>query len=265
MQRLLIILLLTVPLAAQDLFPRFSVTAARGNSTFETTARIDPEDAEGEGTEIGIERDLGLDDSREISRFAAQWRPFDRHEWSATYFHSTRTGFAQIDRNITFRNQIYPVNAIVNTKFDLDYLSVAYTYWARRSERGGLGLTLGLAKISMDASVSALRPGDVTVTVTQSAKTDAPIALGGLQGRIAFTRQWHGLASVATLPRVTIEDYTGRAITADARLEYRPVRWIGVGVAYNYFDLDVDVAQTSLTGSLNMNIRGPEGYVRLGF
>jgi hypothetical protein len=74
-----------------------------------------------------------------------------------------------------------------------------------------------------------------------------------------------GEASVATLPRVTIEDYTGTALTGAARLEYRPVRWFGIGAAYNYFRLDVDVAQSELSGTLGVTIQGPEAYVRLAF
>lgn len=266
MRRLLVLLLATFPLAAQDspLFPRFSITGGGAAANFETTARVDPEDAAGTGTLIGFERDLGLDDSRTLTRFGVQWRPFRRHELAATYFSAPRTGVEQIDRNITFRDQVYPVSALVTTKFDLDYWSATYTFWARRGERDGLGITLGVAKLAMNASVIAERP-DISVTLEQSAETDVPVALGGVQGRVAFTDQLHLLGSVAALPRVTIEDYTGRALTAEARLEYRPVRWLGVGAAYSYFDLDVDVARTDLTGTLDMNIQGPEAYVRLAF
>jgi hypothetical protein len=96
-------------------------------------------------------------------------------------------------------------------------------------------------------------------------RSDVPVALGGLQGRLAFTDHILGEASVSALPRVTIEGYTGRALTANARLEYRPVRWLGIGGAYNYFRLDVDVAQSDLSGSVGMRVQGPEAYVRLAF
>lgn len=266
MRRLLLVLFATLPLAAQEsaLFPRFSITGGGAAADFETTARIDPEDAAGTGTLIGFERDLGLDDSRTVTRLGVQWRPFARHELAASYFSAPRNGLAQIDRNITFRDQVYPVSALVTTKFDLDYWNATYTYWARRGPRDGIGITLGVAKLAMNASVIAERP-DASVTLQQSAETDVPVALGGIQGRIAITDRLHALASVATLPRVTIEDYAGRALTGEARLEYRPVRWLGVGAAYSYFDLDVDVARTDLTGTLNMTIRGPEAYVRLAF
>jgi hypothetical protein len=64
---------------------------------------------------------------------------------------------------------------------------------------------------------------------------------------------------------VTIQDYTGHALAADARLEYRALRWLGIGAAYHYFKLNVDVSQLTLHGTLDMTVRGPEAYVRLAF
>jgi hypothetical protein len=116
----------------------------------------------------------------------------------------------------------------------------------------------------MKAGVSATQPG-TTVTVTQTAETEVPVALAGLQTRVAFLDRLHGEASISTLPQVTIGDYTGDALTGSARLEYRPLTWLGVGAAYHYFRLDVDVEQIDLGGSLDMTIRGPEAYVRLAF
>jgi hypothetical protein len=240
------------------------VTAGTSTGKFSTDVRIDPDDGQGEGTLVSFERDLGLEESRTLPRFGVQWRPFSRHELAATHFSANRSGFEQIDREISFRDEVYPVQAAVTTQFDLDYWSAAYTYWARRTDRDGFGITLGAATLSMNAAITAERP-DVSVTVTQEAKTDVPVALAGVQGRLAFTDRIHGEASISTLPRVTIEDYTGSALTGQVRLEYRPVRWFGIGAAYNYFRLDVDVAQAELRGSLNMTIQSPEAYVRLAF
>lgn len=262
--RLLILLFLALPLTAQDLFPRFSLIGGSSSSSFDTNARIDPETTGEEGTLVSFENDLGLEDSATLERFHVQWRPLARHELAATYFSAPRSGIEQIDREIVFRNETYRARALVTTQWDLDYASLTYTYWLRRSERDGFGLSLGAASLALDASVTAQRDED-SVTVTQEANTDVPVALIGLQGRVAFTQRFFGEASAATLPRVTIEDYTGTALTGSARIEYRPVRWLGIGAAYHYFRLDVDVEQLDLRGALDMTIRGPEAFVRLAF
>jgi len=193
-----------------------------------------------------------------------QWRPFRRHELSATHFSAPRDGFREIDEEIVFGDETYPVSAQVTSELDVDYTSISYTYWARRTDRDGIGISLGAAALSFDASVNA-ESDDLSVTLSEEAETDVPVALIGLQGRVAFSPRVHGEASVATLPRVTIEGYTGDALTGMARLEFRPLSWLGVGAAYHYFRLNVDVAEEDLNGALDMTIRGPEAYIRLAF
>lgn len=63
----------------------------------------------------------------------------------------------------------------------------------------------------------------------------------------------------------TVRGYRGRARTASASLEYRAVRWLGIGAAYDDFHLDVDSTRADLRGALSMTIRGPEVFVRVGF
>lgn len=266
MRSTLLLLVLTSPLAAQEnlLFPRFSLIGGSSSSSFDTNARIDPETSAEEGTLVSFENDLGLEDSATLERFSVQWRPFARHELAGTFFSAPRSGQEQIDREIVFRNETYRAQALVTTQWDLDYASLTYTYWLRRGERDGFGLTLGAATLALDASVTA-QSDDESLTVTQEANTDVPVALIGVQGRVAFGSHFLGEASVATLPRVTIEDYTGTALTGTARLEYRPLRWLGIGAAYNYFRLGVDVEQLDLRGALDMTLRGPEAYLRLAF
>ena len=203
-----------------------------------------------------FERDLGLASSGSLQRFALEWHPLARHELAGSYFASSRSGFQQIQRDFTFRNSVYPVDALVTTGFDLKYWSATYTYWARRGARDGFGITLGAAGLSLDASVIAQR-ADLTVTANQSAKTDVPVALAGVQGRVALSDRLLADAAVSTLPRVTISGYTGRALTGGARLEYRALRWLGVGAAYNYFRLDVDVARPDLRAAIHWSAAVP--------
>jgi hypothetical protein len=64
---------------------------------------------------------------------------------------------------------------------------------------------------------------------------------------------------------VELGDYSGRAASADARVEFRVARALGVGVAYNYFRLDGTVGRIDFDGKLAMRIAGAEAYVRVGF
>ncbi|HKO56420.1 MAG TPA: hypothetical protein VJ276_11115 [Thermoanaerobaculia bacterium] len=261
---LLLLLLFAFPAAAQELFPRISVTAGGYLGNFSTDVRIDAEAGSTTGTELNIERDLGLESSKTLQRFTAQWRPASRLELAGSYVSASRSGFEQIDREFRFQDNVYPVQADVATAFDTKYWDATLTVWAHKSDRAGVGITLGAAMLSIDASVAATARGQ-SATLTNQASTDVPVALGGAQIRYAFTPRLIGEASAGILPRVTIDQYSGRATNASARLEYRFLRAIGIGLGYNYFKLDGSVADPSLRGRLALQVDGVEGFVRIGY
>jgi hypothetical protein len=259
------VLFSALPLAAQEspLFPRFGVTAGLFDARFRTDVRIAKSDFD-EATDIAVERDLGLPGSKRVVNASVFWRPGARHELTVSHRQARREGFEQIDREIVFRGTSYPVNADVSTAFDTETWELAYTFWALRRERAGFGIVLGASTISFDAAVEAVAPGG-TATITESAQTDVPVALGGIQARGAFTSRLFGEAVVTVLPRVEIDVYSGSAVNAVARLEYRIGGPVGVGLAWNDFRIDGTVEQTELAGDLDMEVRGTEAFVRIAF
>ena len=257
----LLIVSLALPALAQEsaVFPRFSVLAGKYGTKFSTDVRVDPE-----GTQVNLERDLGLDDGRRVNDYAVRWRPFARHELAGSYLAVDRGGFRAIDQPIMFNGRLYPAHVNATTVFNTKQWEATYTYWAAQSPRGGLGLTIGASGISVDASVVAFSPGQA-ISISESASTSVPVALAGAQARFALTDRLIGEVAAAALPHVKIDVYSGRATSASARLELRASHAIGVGVAYNYFKIDGTVSDPSFGGRLAMKVNGLETFVRVGF
>jgi hypothetical protein len=260
---LVVMWLATIPAFGQA-FTRFSVSAGQFGGNFTTDVRVNPTNGAGEGTSLGLERDLGLTSSQNVHRFAIEWRPFNRHELAANYVSANRNGFASLNREVVFQDRVYPVSADVSTVFNTSKWEATYTYWAARSDRGGFGIEIGAAGLTIDASLLAQQPGQ-TLTISQNASTNVPVGLIGAQVRYAFTDRIAGRASAAALPNVKIDVYSGSATTADARLEFRIVKGIAIGAAYNYFHLDGTIADPEFGGALSMKVGGPEAYLRLGW
>ena len=260
--RIALVLLIALPTFAQNVFPRFALTGASYRGDFSTDIRAD--DNLLAGTEINVERDLGLRRAEGLRRFAVAVRPFERHEIAASYFSSTRSGSRQINIPITFNGVVYPVQSSVTTDVALKYWDATYTAWLRRSDFAGFGLSLGVAGLSVDARLFAQRPGQ-TLTVTETASTSVPVALIGAQARTALGTNFIAAISGGVLPRVHIDHYSGRALTANASIEYRVLRNLGIGAAYNYFNISGDVADPQFSGDLGMTIKGAELYLRLAF
>lgn len=260
--RFVLILFIALPAAAQNVFPRFTLAGGAYRGDFSTDIRADNNALA--GTEINAERDLGLRASESLHRYAISWRPFVHHEIAASYFNSTRTGLRQINLPITFNGVVYPVQSEVTTDVALKYWDATYTAWLHRTDLTGFGLTAGVAGLAVDARLFARRPGQ-TLTVTETASTSVPVALIGAQARTAFGQHLVGTISGGVLPRVHIDTYSGRALTGNASIEYRVVRNVGIGAAYNYFNISGDVADPQFSGDLGMTIKGAEVFVRLAF
>lgn len=262
--RLVLVLLLAVPAAAQPLFPRFSILGAGYSGQMNTEIRLDPETTGlPPGTRINLERDLGLRTNNEIKRFAVEWRPLSRHQLDASYFSARRTGFRNINEPITFGNQTYPVNAAVSTQMGVDFRDLDYTYWARKTDTNGIGVTLGVSALKINAQVAAQRANEPTITLREDANTDVPVPLIGLQFRQAITSRLLFEARGAFLPNVKVQEIRADARTGNARLEYRMARFLGIGAGYNYFDLQGDVSRSGFLGTLHMRVQGAELYARL--
>ncbi|HVS33804.1 MAG TPA: hypothetical protein VMS98_20380 [Thermoanaerobaculia bacterium] len=264
MRLILITLLVATPAAAQDLFPRFSVTHGFYRATFSTDVRVDPEEQGLQGTAINIERDLGLQSGQQVGRFAVQWRPFQRHEIAYSRLSTSRDGFRAIDREIVFQDEIYPVQALVTTSVDLDSWDATYTFWARRTDRNGAGIMLGVTGLSIDSRLGARTPGQ-SLTIEQRAATDVPVAMIGAQGRLALARRLYLSAAIATLPQVDIDTYSGSALSGTAAMEYLVARRLRLGLAWNYFSLDGRVDDPQFGGELGLTMSGAEAFVRVAF
>ena len=268
MRRLIVLafaLVVAAPLLAQTtgtVFPRFSVTAGGYMGDFGTDLRVDPGVEGFEGTQLDFERDLGLDDAKTLTRFTLEWRPFRRHTLSGSYFSSARSGSRAIDRQIVFDDVTFPIHIEVNTEIEIDFWEANYTYWARQSPTGGLGIGLGVSGLEIGAALNA-RLAQTTAQLSESVATQVPVPVIGLEGRKLFANRLVGMGRIALLPRVKVSDYEGDAMVAKASLEYQILDALAVGVRYNYFKIDGSLVDIDFRADLGMTVSGTEGYVRL--
>lgn len=255
---------------AQDLgsfpFDRFSLIAGSFYETTDTNLRLDA--ASRAGTSISLESDLGLDDSDQLLRLGAEWRPFERHQFAAAYYKLSREGSRVIDRDIDFGGVTFPARGSVGAKADFEFLELVYTLWAVKKPRGGLGLSLGASQIGIDTTLNAqlaVPGGGGMVSRERSASTDLPVPLLGAEGRYAFARRFLIAGSVRLLPKVNIENYEGKVLTYGARLEWRLARHLGLGASWDSFNIDADVDKDRFRGSLDFTVEGAQAYLRLAF
>ena len=246
-------------------FDRFSVTVGSFYETTDSDLRLDAGTAD-QGTLVSLERDLGLEDSDQLLRFGLEWRPFERHQLSGSYYELSRDASQTLARDIQIGDTVFPLRASLSSSSESQYYEAVYTFWAVKKPRGGLGLSLGVAGIALEARFTAEVPrpgGNGTLTLEESASSDLPVPLVGVEGRYAFARRFLVAGEVRALPSVQIEDYEGTALVYGVRLEYRLSRNFGLGASWSSFNIDAEVERQSFQGALDFTIEGAQAFLRV--
>ena len=247
-----------------DLFPRFGFTAAGYAGDFGTQLRLDPHVEGVEGTTLDLEKNLGLDTSETLKRAAIEWRPFQKHEFGLGFFSTQRRGERTIDKQIVYEDTTFPVQADIHSKFDIDFWDLSYTYWVRQASNDGIGINAGVMGMRIQGALSASSTL-ASATLEQEASTDLPVPVLGLEGRWQFGGHVFAGARGAVLPRVTIGDYQGEAYVARAALEYRFARIVGLGVGWNYFNINGAIHKPDYHADLGMTVSGAEVFLHAVF
>ena len=119
----------------------------------DTTLRLDA--ANGAlGTSISLEDDLGYDESKSLPILDATWRinPATASSWATCG--SPRDSQKTITGEIRFGDQVFPVNANVNSKFDSDVWRLAYGWSFYREGGNELSLLAGPARTNFSTRSS---------------------------------------------------------------------------------------------------------------
>ena len=82
--------------------------------------------------------------------------------------------------------------------------------------------------------------------------------------------QWEPLPRVTFFGRIdwlslTVDDYSGRLINAEASASYSLHRYFDLGVSYRFVDYELKVRRPSWTGEVDYQFSGPALFIRAGF
>jgi hypothetical protein len=254
------------PAAEPDLLQRdFFVSLGTFTVNADTDVRLAGE--AGSGTPVDFDRTFGDEDTTRL-RLDAYWRFADRHKLRAIWFDASTDATRNLDAEIDWGDETFPVGAAVTFESDFSIYEVAYEYAFMRRESFELTGSAGLHWTQFEVTLSATldvegEPGE-TRYASDSAKVDVPLPVFGLRGL------WNpggnfwvdGSAQYFTL---SIDEYDGSLVDYRIAVLWQPRTWFGIGVGYNAFTVDVDVDKDSFTGSLDWTYAGPQVFLSGAF
>lgn len=218
------------------------------------------------GTEIDFEDDLDLSASKALPAFELGWRINDDWVLQGQYYSLGRRTSATLDREIIVGDTVYPVNGSVAAGFDSDVYRFTIGNLLIQREKLEIGVGVGLH--GTDFTVFIEGEGSLSGQSSRFRREGrsifAPLPTIGVFG------QWEPAGRLTLSGRVdwlslTIDDYSGRLVNAEAAVAYRLFKNLDAGVAYRFVDYRLRVNKEDWNGRVRYQFSGPSIFLRAGF
>jgi len=244
-----------------------SFNISLGTFVISTDTQIRVDGAAGEqGTPVDWEQTFGEGD---VTRFRLDgyWRFADRHKVRGLIFSTSRKNSRTINETIDWGGEEFPVDAKVTSEFGFDIYELAYEYAFVRREKYEIDASIGLHYTDLSASLKAtvdLPEGSGTESIKHSASVGAPLPVIGLRGTWVLPYNLSIDAS-GQFFALSIDQYDGDLQDYRVVLNWQPKKWVGLGVGYDYFAVNVDVDTDNFKGKLDWKYRGPMIFYSVSF
>lgn len=242
---------------APNLYRRFGLSvggAAYGN--FDTSLRIGTPLLV--GAILDLEDFLDVDDSSSVLRIDADYSFNRRHRIDLSYFDIRRSGATTVTEDIEVGEVVLPAGDI-RTRFNTQIFKLAYRYNFVTDYRTTIGVSGGLHTMRLDLGLDSS-----TFSIGEEFKATAPLPLLGIHAAYALNDDWR-LRLAFEFLQVKLGDYSGFIADRTLALEHDLFKHVGWGVAYNGFDLDVQIERDPLTADIEYGYQGLLLYLRTYF
>lgn len=208
------------------------------------------------GTEIDAEKDLGLDDFQLLPQVELTLLPGARHLVRLSAFAIHRSAQQQLRKPISFDNEDYLVDELVDSRLDMTLFGLTYGYRFLVHQRAEISATFGIQIADVEAN-AVVR----SRVVRESESGVAPLPLIGVEGRFDFTPRWSAEARAQYLT-VDVSEVNGSILDARLAVTWRLNPYWVLGLGYRTFRIDVDSKDEGTPGFVDLSIDGPLLFVR---
>lgn len=224
----------------------------------DSQTRIDGQDP-ASGTPIDLEDDLGFDKSASVFRVDGYYKFNENHRLDFSVFDLSRSASKQIQKDIEWDGELYPIDTSINASADLNIYKLAYTWSFLQRESGYLGVTAGLYVADVDTAIAA-----ESIAQSSSSSVTAPLPVFGLRGRYDISEHWSFRGS-AEVFAIEYGDYTGSLYDIYAGVDYQLFEHVALGVGFNSVQLDVGVTKQNFSGDVDWQYDGGLLFLKFDF
>ena len=150
----------------------------------------------GSGGRVYIGPDLGVDQAESLSVFGDA-QILEAHFVNIEYFMCLATGLRRMQREVMFHNRLYPEEAVVDTRLDMNWLRLIYAFKFLDVQSWAICPSLGLHHVKVGVSLSGENEEGANTSNTR--RLDAVYPTLGIQARylaphgLDFRAEWEGM------------------------------------------------------------------------
>jgi hypothetical protein len=250
----------------------FNLITAKGGASLGTflnsndlKIRVDGE-AGDIGTKIDWSNTFG---AGEKSRFRLDgvWRFTPRHHLRVLVTDYSTSQTETLERDIEWGDDFIKAGSEATGEVGFSIAEVAYEYALKHTENVELALTAGIHYTSFEAKLTAdldTSIGDLQGQLGGKASVDAPLPVFGARGMWRLGGDFY-LDAMVQWFALSIDQYSGGLLNYRGAAIWQPKQWVGIGVGYDYFNVDVDVKKTNFKGTMDWTYKGPQIFFNVGF
>ncbi len=214
------------------------------------------------GTIAGINDEIDFDEAFRLdsadNTFAVEmaWRYHGKWSIVGQYFKSTDTARVVLEDDVEWGNIVFGAgsNAAVGSQFSLTRIFFARQLNTSNSHDVSIGGGIHWLHIGAFIEGEILVNGTPT-SARRSVSVEAPLPNIGAWYKYSISPRW-ALRARLDLFSANIDDYDGRLINFGLGVNYQAFEHVGIGMNYNYFELDVKINKPDWRGNIETTYDG---------
>ena len=165
--------------------------------------------------------------------------------------------------------ETFQANTTIDGEIEFSIYELAYEYAFMRGESYEVAGSIGLHYADFDATLGAFvtsagTGGTAERRIEQTGSVGAPLPVFGLRGTWLLSRAF-SIDLSGQYFELTYGDVDGNIQDYRLLLNWQPKRWLGLGVGYDRFAVDVDVDASNFKGTLDWTYQGPMIFYSVAF
>jgi hypothetical protein len=206
--------------------------------------------------EIDFDEGTRLDGADDIFAAELAWRYRGRWSIIGQYFKTTDTTRAVLEEDIEWGNIVFGAgsNAAVGTQFSLTRIFFGRQF--NTSNFHDVGIGAGIHWLHMGAFIEGeILVNGIPAAARRSVSAEAPLPNIGTWYKYSISPRW-ALRARLDLFSANIDDYDGRLINFGLGVNYQVFEHVGIGMNYNYVELDVKINKSDWRGNIETTYDG---------